>query len=121
MQIKLDRDKRYLLACSYGPDSMALFSVLVRDKYMFAVAHVNYGLRGKESDLETGNLIQYCKDKNKECFVRKINGKNIKGNFQNAARKIRYEFFKEIAETHNFDVLLTAHHADDVIETYLMQ
>lgn len=121
MQIKLDRDKRYLLACSYGPDSMALFSVLTRDKYMFAIAHVNYGLRGEESDLETGKLIQYCKDKNIECFVRKINGKNIRGNFQNAARKIRYEFFKEIAETHNFDALLTAHHADDVIETYLMQ
>ncbi|HOH94654.1 MAG TPA: ATP-binding protein, partial [Bacilli bacterium] len=44
MQINLDHNKKYLLACSYGPDSMALFSLLLKGNYNFVVAHINYGL-----------------------------------------------------------------------------
>lgn len=121
MQINLDHNKKYLLACSYGPDSMALFSLLLKGNYNFVVAHINYGLRGEESEKETNDLALYCKEHNIAFFVKWVNGKKIKGNFQNEARKVRYEFFEEIIKEHDFDALLTAHHADDVIETYLMQ
>ena len=49
--LNLDKDKKYLLACSYGPDSMALFYLLLEIGFKFDVAHVNYHLR-KESDVE---------------------------------------------------------------------
>ena len=49
--LNLDKNKKYLLACSYGPDSMALFSMLLEEGYRFEVAHVNYHFRN-ESNLE---------------------------------------------------------------------
>ncbi|OQC10996.1 MAG: tRNA(Ile)-lysidine synthase [Tenericutes bacterium ADurb.Bin087] len=121
MQINLNLEHKYLLACSYGPDSMALFSLLLTNGYNFAVAHVNYGLRGEESEKETEDLTQYCKKHNIAFFIKWVDGKAIKGNFQKRAREERYKFFAEIADEYKFDALLTAHHGDDVIETYLMQ
>ena len=57
--LNLDKNKKYLLACSYGPDSMALFSMLLKEVYKFEVAHVNYHFR-KESDQEEKELREYC-------------------------------------------------------------
>lgn len=121
MQIRLEKNKKYLLACSYGPDSMALLWMLKEGNYNFSLAHVNYGLRGEESDKETEDLIRFCVLNNIDIYEKRVEGKSIKGNFQNEARKIRYNFFENVAVEEGFDALLTAHHADDVIETYLMQ
>ena len=57
----LTNDKTYLLACSYGPDSMAVFHLLKVNNFPFEVAHVNYHMRGAESDLESLQLEEYCK------------------------------------------------------------
>ena len=56
--LKLDKSKRYLLACSFGPDSMALFDMLLKENYSFEVAHVNYHLR-EESDFEEISLQKF--------------------------------------------------------------
>ena len=53
--LSLDKNQKYLLACSHGPDSMALFYMLKEEGYNFAVAHVNYHLR-EESNLEQQQL-----------------------------------------------------------------
>ena len=50
--LNLNKNQKYLLACSHGPDSMALFYMLKEEGYNFAVAHVNYHHR-EESNLET--------------------------------------------------------------------
>ena len=50
--LNLDKNKKYLLACSFGPDSMALFDMLLKEGYKFAVAHVNYRLRSEADDEE---------------------------------------------------------------------
>ncbi len=121
MQIDLAKDKTYLLACSYGPDSMVLFNLLLMGEYNFKVAHVNYQMRGTESDEETTALTSFCKKNNIPLFKKLIDGKLLPGNFQRAAREFRYNFFKEVMDQENLDVLLTAHHADDHLETYLMQ
>ena len=47
--LNLDKNKKYLLACSFGPDSMALCEMLRQEKCNFSIAHVNYHLR-EESD-----------------------------------------------------------------------
>lgn len=118
MALKLPK-KRYLLACSFGPDSMALFRMLLDQGYSFDVAHVNYHLR-EESDQEEIALRSYCEEKGIQIFV--YNNKHIpKFNIEAQCREIRYKFFKEIYNSGKYAALLVAHNEDDLIETYLLQ
>lgn len=115
----IDKDKKLLLACSYGPDSMALFSMLKDKGWTFSVAHVNYHLR-KESDDEEKQLREYCTKNNIELFVYDVKEK-IEKNIEKQCRDIRYKFFQKIYSENGFDYLLVAHHQDDLLETYIMQ
>ena len=117
--LNLDINKKYLLACSFGPDSMALFHILLENGYHFDVAHVNYHLR-KESNEEQTRLEQYCKDNNVNIFVFN-NGESIKNNVEARCREIRYSFFKDLFDKNHYDALLVAHQQDDHLETYLLQ
>lgn len=118
--LDLDKNQKYLLACSHGPDSMALLYMLKNEGYNFSVAHVNYHLR-KESDEEQEQLTNYCKKNNIELFVKEVNESLGKSNLEEQCRIIRYSFFKELVKKHNFYAVLVAHNEDDLIETYLMQ
>ena len=118
MNYKLDKNKRYLLACSYGPDSMALFDMLRKENIYFEVAHVNYKLR-EEADFETESLKNYCDELGIKIHIL-INDKNLmNSNVEAKCRNIRYEFFRSLYN--NFDTLLVAHHEDDLIETFILQ
>ncbi|MCQ2087277.1 MAG: tRNA lysidine(34) synthetase TilS [Bacilli bacterium] len=119
IKINLDKKLTYLLGCSYGPDSMALFDLLLKGGYKFAVAHVNYALRD-ESSQETKDLIAFCKENNIEIFVKFVEEK-IEKNIEEKCREIRYNFFKELQSNYFYDSVLIAHNLDDKIETYLMQ
>lgn len=121
MLINLDKTKKYLLACSYGPDSMALFSLLLDAGITFSVAHVNYQMRGSASEKETQKLEAYAKKHNIPFYSLTVEGRKYSGNFQRKAREERYEFFRNLVKNEAFDALLTAHHKDDHFETYLMQ
>ncbi len=117
--LNLDKDKKYLLACSFGPDSMALFWILLDNGFNFDVAHVNYHLR-KESDAEEASLRDYCKEKGIKLYVYE-NVENIKSNVEARCREIRYRFFKQLFDVKHYDALLVAHQQDDHLETYLLQ
>ena len=95
MNINLDKNKKYLLACSFGPDSMALFDILQKEGYNFAVAHVNYKMRGKNSDYEHETLKKISQDQSIDFYDYVVEGTRIKGNFQNKAREIRYRFLRK--------------------------
>ena len=116
---KLDKNKKYLLACSCGPDSMALFGMLLEKGYKFSVAHVNYHFREK-SDHEEEVLAEFCKEKNVKLFVLH-NTEKVNKNIEARAREIRYNYFEKIVNNFGYDALLVAHHEDDLIETYIMQ
>lgn len=116
---KLDKNKKYLLACSYGPDSMACFNLLIHDNINFDVAIVNYHLR-EESNLEVAGLEKYCLEKNKKLFIKNVEEKITK-NIENRCREIRYDFFYELYKNNRYGALIVAHHQDDHIETYLLQ
>ena len=120
MALKLEKEGKYLLACSFGPDSMALFTMLLKEGYKFEVAHVNYGLR-KEAKSETEKLEAYCAEKGITIHTLKVKKIDPKNNLEAECRKIRYEFFKKLSDKFDFDAVLVAHNEDDVIETYLMQ
>ena len=117
--LNLPKQGHYLLACSYGPDSMALFQLLLNEGYSFDIAHVNYNIR-EDSKKETENLLEFSKRNNIKCFVYEVE-ETIDKNVEEKCREIRYEFFHEIYCKGNYKALLVAHHQDDLIETYLLQ
>ena len=118
--LNLEKNKHYLLACSFGPDSMALFDMLIKEGYRFTVAHVNYHLR-KESDEEESLLRDYCFNHNIGIYVKDVDEDLGESNLEMKCRDIRYNFFIDVIKTNGFDALLVAHQEDDLIETYLMQ
>lgn len=116
---KLDIKNTYLVAVSGGADSMALLDMLRKEGYKLIVAHVNYKKRDS-SDRDENIVKDYCIKHSIPFFVNRPI-QNKKGNFENWAREVRYEFFKEVYDRENCSCLLLAHHRDDVIETYIMK
>ena len=114
-----DLNKKYIVACSGGPDSMALLDMLKNHNFNLIVAMVNYKTRD-ESDAEEDLVRKYCKNNNIKCYIETFH-ENYKGNFESIARKFRYNFFAKIYKKENADGLFVAHHKDDVIETYLLK
>ena len=118
--LNLEKNKHYLLACSFGPDSMALFDMLLKEGYKFSVAHVNYHLR-EEADEEESKLRDFCFDHNIGIYVKDVDEGLGDSNLEKKCRDIRYNFFINIVKENHFDALLVAHQEDDLIETYIMQ
>ena len=118
------KDKKLLLAVSGGLDSMVLIHLFQELNYSIGIAHCNFQLRGKESDADENFVkVKSEKLKVKSYFIRfeteKFANEN-KLSIQLAARKLRYDWFYQLLENENYDYLLTAHHLDDQLETFLI-
>ena len=113
-----------LLACSGGVDSMVLFELLHKLNYKFAVAHCNFQLRGEESDEDENFVAQHCKKYGIPFFSRLFAtaafAEDHSVSIQMAARELRYAWFSELMEKHSFSNLLTAHHLNDQVESFLI-
>ncbi len=109
-----------LLAVSGGLDSMVLWDLLRKSGHTHAVAHVNYHLRDEESNLDEALIRQVAKAHRVPLHVLADHSisKDSAG-LQAAARAVRYDFFKSLSE--EYPLLCTAHHADDQVETVLLQ
>lgn len=112
--------KNIVVGVSAGPDSMALLHYLhTNTKYNIICAHINHNIR-EQSKEEEQYLKNYCKIKN--ITFESFTIKNYKEkNFENEARKYRYEFYEKILNKYNTKYLFLAHHADDLMETILMK
>lgn len=119
-----DPDKRYLLACSGGLDSMALAHLLWKAGISFELAHVNFGLRGEESDGDEAFVRAWAKERNLPVHIHQAQTKKIAENqgisIQMAAREIRYHFFEEIRNQNQLAGIVLAHHEDDQLETIFL-
>lgn len=115
---------KLLLAVSGGMDSVILTYLCRELQLDFAIAHCNFNLRGKESDGDEAFVMHLGETLNVEVFVESFDtnayAKQHKLSTQMAARELRYNWFQELAESLNFDYILTAHHADDNLETFLI-
>lgn len=110
---------KYIVACSGGPDSMALLDMLRKENNEVVVAHVNYQKR--DTAFRDEKIVeQYCKKFNIEYRVRKVIYDHSY-NFEAWARDVRYSFFEEICDEFHTKDIYVAHHKDDHIETYLFQ
>ena len=107
-----------VVACSGGPDSMALLDQLNKQGRDIVVAHVNYKHRDP-ADRDENIVKEYCQKYG--IPVRVCYPIHEKGNFQAWARDVRYAFFEEVADEFDTKLLYVAHQMDDVIETYFFQ
>ena len=115
------KDQKVLLACSTGVDSMVLLDLLLKAtvKENITVVHINHQKR-EQSTIEEEFIKDFSKSQNITCFVHHL--PHYDGsNFQEWARKKRYEYFYEDAKLTNSTVILLAHHADDNFETIIMR
>ena len=116
------QNNRLILALSGGIDSVALFHLLRLTGFKFEVAHVNYGLRGDDSNKDELFAKSICDKYGVVFHLKKIKPdywENENFSIQNEARNIRYAFFNQLVKDKS-DKILTAHQLDDNLETVLM-
>lgn len=118
------KNGKLLLAVSGGADSMAMARLFLELGYEFAIAHCNFSLRGDESDADEKFVAEFAQKHairlHSTRFDAKAFAKDNGLSLQLAARQLRYVWFDELIETNGYDYLLTAHHADDNIETFFI-
>ena len=118
------KHSKFLIALSGGVDSMVLANLFLKNNLSFSVAHCNFNLRTKESDDDEKFIFDWSTENEIDCYISKFNTtdycKKNKFGIQEGARNLRYEWFNELKNLHDFDYIVTAHHLDDQIETYLI-
>ncbi len=117
-----------LIAVSGGVDSMALLHYFVQTQEQWNIqveaVHVDHMLRGQASAEDRAFVQKYCDDNGVSLHATEIPVPAImaqeNGNTQLICRRERYRYFKEILGKINANKLVTAHHADDQLESVLM-
>lgn len=117
-------NKKLFIAVSGGLDSMVLLYLFQQLPYEITVLHCNFQLRGLESFGDQDFIRNYCEQHNIPVFTTQFDteafARDYKLSTQVAARELRYNWFYELLEGHQFDYILTAHHADDNLETFII-
>jgi len=118
------REAKILLAISGGVDSVVLTNLCQRLQLNITLAHCNFNLRAKESDTDEQFVVNLANRLNIEIFTQHFNtneyAETQKVSIQVAARILRYQWFNDLCTGLNFDYVLTAHHADDSLETFII-
>jgi tRNA(Ile)-lysidine synthase len=115
---------KFLAAVSGGIDSVALCDLCKQSGIQFSIAHCNFQLRGEESERDERFVRSLGEKYGVEVFVKKFDtnvfAEERKISIQEAARDLRYDWFVQLKKEKGFSFTLLAHHADDNIETLLM-
>ncbi|MEI6020453.1 MAG: tRNA lysidine(34) synthetase TilS [Bacteroidota bacterium] len=118
------KNDHLLVAISGGVDSVILTRLLCALNYKVSLAHCNFNLRGNDSDADEAFCIALANELKVKIHVQHFNTKSYaKQNqlsIQMAARELRYSWFDELMQKHAYDYLLTAHHANDSVESILL-
>ncbi len=117
------RDKEIVVAYSGGLDSTVLLHLLHTNKFNVSAIHVNYNLRGDDSNLDEAFIRSFCNELNIPIEIRSINlAEQLKsgGNLQQLARKFRFDWFEEITAKSKNRFVFLAHHLDDQVETFFL-
>lgn len=117
-------EKKLFLAVSGGVDSIVLLDLFHHLNYEIAVLHCNFSLRNSESNDDEYFVKSLCDERNIPIFIQKFDTNQFASDYklstQVAARKLRYDWFYEQLLEQNFDYILTAHHLDDSLETFII-
>ena len=114
--------KKFLLAVSGGADSAVLSHLFRVSGFEFQIAHVNYHFRGEDSNLDQKVVEDFCKKNNIKFHLKDVSEeeKTEMKSLQNWAREVRYDFFFNLLEKENLDFIVTAHHLNDELETFII-
>lgn len=119
----LAKENRVLLAVSGGVDSMVLLDLMLVAKkeidFSLGVVHINHQLR-KESADEAAYLKNYCQERKIPFIMETWKEPATKG-IETAARAFRYQMFAKHMDTAGYQLVMTAHHGNDQMETILMK
>ncbi|MGB3143721.1 MAG: tRNA lysidine(34) synthetase TilS [Maribacter sp.] len=114
----------FLIACSGGLDSMVLTHLCYGSKLKFSIAHCNFRLRGSASDGDEIFVEQFAASIDSALYVTHFDTLGYvnqhKVSVQMACRDLRYTWFDQLLKQHKIPYLLTAHHANDNLETFLI-
>ena len=122
-------ERRILVACSGGPDSLALLDAFDRLRRAggarIVCAHVEHGMRGAASRADARFVEEYCAARDIPFTSTGVDAPSYarvhKISLETAARTLRYDFLHRARAEQGADCIATAHHADDLAETVLMR
>lgn len=123
----LPSDKTVLVAVSGGSDSVALVYLLKElserlSIKKLAIAHINHGLRGDESDGDEQLVREIALELKIPFFTKRLGGHNLKDpGIEQWARQERYKFLHSVMESCSLDYIATGHTADDQAETVIFR
>lgn len=128
--LNTDNGAKYLVAVSGGADSVALVLLCKLAGLPITLAHVNYGLRGADSDADEAFVRQLAREHKLglHLLLAQRDGeeplwktrKHVKGNTQLRARNIRHKWFWQLQRRKGYAGVLLAHHQDDWLETFFL-
>jgi tRNA(Ile)-lysidine synthase len=116
--------QKILLTVSGGIDSMVMADLFLHLPYETGIAHCNFSLRGEESDMDEQLVYIFCNENKIPFHNVRFDTKKYarqKGiSVQMAARELRYNWFEEIRNQNNYDLIAIAHNLNDNVETMLI-
>src|ERR1700746_4064451 len=118
-------NERYLVGVSGGRDSVALLHWLINLDYKkLIVCHLNHQLRGRSSDADARFVEKLAAQYDVDLEMRSTNVRALaakqKISIETAAREARYKFFAQVAKQRRTQTIFLGHHADDLVETFLI-
>ena len=116
------KQHKFLLAISGGVDSMVLLHLFKEQNLNFEVANVNYKLREEASENDRKLVEKICKEMDVSFHLYEVSedDNKPKNSIQNWARDLRYHFFRKIQKKKHLDFIVTAHHLNDELETFII-
>ncbi|RLD21932.1 MAG: tRNA lysidine(34) synthetase TilS [Bacteroidetes bacterium] len=115
---------RILLAVSGGRDSMCMLALFEQTDQPFGVAHMNYQLRGEESDRDAAFVQEYCQKRGIDFHISRVDCRMQMAEhgtgLQVTARNLRYTWLHTLLSEKKYQAFATAHHQDDNVETMLI-
>ncbi|WP_127845702.1 tRNA lysidine(34) synthetase TilS [Psychroflexus aestuariivivens] len=118
------KENPFIIAISGGVDSVVLATICHTLNLDFALAHCNFQLRESESTKDEKFVENLAKTFGCPFFLKRFQteefANNQKVSIQLAARNLRYNWFENLIEKENYRFILTAHHLDDQLETFII-
>lgn len=117
-------ENKILIAVSGGVDSMVLLHLFEKSDFNYGVIHCNFQLRGDESDEDEKFVRSQTEMHGVPAHIKKFDTREYAKlggiSIEMAARELRYEYFEETRKKYQYTFVATAHHQDDVIETFFL-